>query len=130
MTVIETQTRFGGDQIWEMVQLTTGRSLAAETVAAMLDASAPDPAPAVGGAAIRFLPHEHAQVTHVGDADAIRARPGVVRVDLCTQPGQKLGPLVSSWSRQGYVLGTGTTEAVVLVEQGVADFDIRVTPHP
>jgi biotin carboxylase len=53
--IVETHTRFGGDQIWELSQLTTGRHFATETIAALLDRPAPEPAGSVGGAAVRFL---------------------------------------------------------------------------
>ncbi|MEU5053684.1 ATP-grasp domain-containing protein [Streptomyces sp. NPDC021096] len=117
--VIETQTRFGGDQIWQMVELVTGVRLAAATAAAMLDASGPvRGAPAAGGAAIRFFAHENTVVRAVGDPDAARSLPGVVDVRVSARPGRRLGPLTGSGARQGYVLAVGDDrqEAVVRAE--------------
>ncbi|GHC46933.1 ATP-grasp domain-containing protein [Streptomyces cinnamoneus] len=106
--VIETQTRFGGDQIWQMVELVTGVRLAAATAAAMLGVEGPvSTAPRAGAAAIRFFAHENTVVRAVGGAEAARALPGVVTVQLTARAGQALGRLEGSGSRQGYVLATG-----------------------
>ncbi|WP_330455713.1 ATP-grasp domain-containing protein [Streptomyces sp. NBC_00820] len=106
--VIETQTRFGGDQIWQMVELVTGVRLAAATAAAMLGASGPTKShPRAPAAAIRFFAHENTVVRAVGAVEAARALPGVVSVRITAHEGQKLGRLEGSGSRQGYVLATG-----------------------
>src|SRR5215217_8362027 len=73
--VIETHTRFGGDQIWELTQLTTGRHFATETIFALLGQTAPEPGERHGAAAMRKL--DWANPDHV---DAIERRDGVVRV--------------------------------------------------
>ncbi|SHL37268.1 ATP-grasp domain-containing protein [Streptomyces yunnanensis] len=117
--IIETQTRFGGDQIWEMVELVTGVQLAAATAAGILGAAAPPRRPAVGGgAAIRFFAEQNTVVRSVGDLDAVRAMPGVMTARTTVRPGQRLGPLDGSGSRQGYVLAVGTDrrEAVARAE--------------
>ncbi len=119
--VIETQTRFGGDQIWQMVELVTGVRLAAATAAAMLDASGPvRGAPAAGGAAIRFFAHENTVVRALGDPDAARSLPGVVDVRVFARPGQRLGPLTGSGARQGYVLAVGDDRQEALVRAEAA----------
>ncbi len=51
---IETQTRFGGDQIWEMVWLVTGVHQAGATIAAMTDVPQPPEASQFSRMAIRF----------------------------------------------------------------------------
>ena len=53
--VIETHTRFGGDQIWELTQLTTGRHFATETIFALLGLPAPEPGDRHGAASMRKL---------------------------------------------------------------------------
>jgi biotin carboxylase len=130
--LIETQTRFGGDQIWEMVELVTGVRLAAATVAGLfgLDQDGRVPAGA-GGAAIRFFAYQDAVVEAVDGVRAARAAPGVRRVEIRAAPGTKLGPLRSSWDRQGYVLATGadTDEAVRRAERaaGLIRFTLTST---
>ncbi|WP_223874750.1 ATP-grasp domain-containing protein [Salinispora oceanensis] len=105
--IIESQTRFGGDQIWELCELVSGVDLMSETIASLLGLPAPDRVPAAAAAAIRFFSYEDVHVVDVAGITAARSAPGVVRV-LCTlTPGQDLHALVSSDSRQGYVLAVG-----------------------
>jgi biotin carboxylase len=118
--VIESQTRIGGDQIWEMVELTAGVRLAGATVAAMLGIAEPQSAkPRAGGAAIRFFVPTHSRVVAVDGVEAACGHPGVIRVDMRAKPGDVLGGLASSWSRQGYVLAVGTSpaNAIATVEE-------------
>lgn len=143
--VIETQTRFGGDQIWEMVELTAGVRLAGTTAAALaglvgppaLDRSGDGPVvsaavAADAAAAIRFFAYEAATVVSVSGVDEARAMPGVVRVEVRAEAGQRLGRLQSSWSRQGYVLATGATtdEAVARAESAKESvvFELEESP--
>lgn len=105
--IIESQTRFGGDQIWEICKLVTGVDLMSETMAALLDLPPPPRRAVAAAAAIRFFCYENVRVRGVtGLADA-EAAPGVVRVVCSLKPDQLLPTLTSSDSRQGYVLCTG-----------------------
>ncbi|MER6098215.1 ATP-grasp domain-containing protein [Streptomyces sp. NPDC001728] len=116
--LIEAQTRVGGDQIWEMCQLVSGADQITETMSALLGLPDPPRAPKAPAAAIRFFSQENARIRHVeGVTDATHA-PGVIRVVCTLRPDQELGPLVSSDSRQGYVLcaGDSTNDAVVKAE--------------
>jgi biotin carboxylase len=112
--IIEAQTRIAGDQIWEMAELVTGADLIAETVAGLLGRPSPARHPSTRAAAIRFFGYSDLMVRQVRGLEAARRAPGVVRVVCALAPGRRLGPLVSSDSRQGYVLCTGasTAEAV------------------
>lgn len=127
--IIETQTRFGGDQIWEMTQHVTGVPLAGATVAALVGLPDPSAAPAHKGAAIRFFAPQNAVIGEVTGADAARAVPGVERVNIRAKPGTKLGRLRDSWSRQGYVLAYGpdTDTAIAGAEAAAAllNFDLK-----
>jgi biotin carboxylase len=116
--LVEAQTRIAGDQIWEMCEMVTGADMIAETVAALLDLPAPPRTPSAAAAAIRFFAYEDARVVDVQGVSAAARAPGVVRVHCTLQPGQELGGLVSSDSRQGYLLGTGasTGDAVAKVQ--------------
>jgi hypothetical protein len=105
--IIESQTRFGGDQIWEICKLVTGVDLMAETMAALLDLPPPPRRAVAAAAAIRFFCYENVRVRGVTGLAAVETAPGVVRVVCSLEPGQLLPTLTSSDSRQGYVLCTG-----------------------
>lgn len=128
--IIETQTRFGGDQIWEMTQAVTGAALAAETAAGILGLPAPDRRPCAGGAAIRFFAHESVHVTAIGDVEAARAMPGVVRIEMRATPGARVGRLTSSWSRQGYVLAYGSDVAEAITRATTAKAAVGMVVEP
>ncbi|MFE9019894.1 ATP-grasp domain-containing protein [Streptomyces sp. NPDC007808] len=130
LAVIETQTRFGGDQIWEMVELVTGVRLAAATAAGLLGTEAPArPTPAGGGAAIRFFAHENVVLKGVEGVEEARKLPGVVEVKATVQPGLRLGPLTGSGSRQGYVLAVGATRQEAVTRAETAHATVRFDGH-
>ena len=105
--LVETQTRFGGDQICEMVKLTKGVSLPRETIAHLAGVAArPNPGVA-SAAAVSFFARESCRIDRVeGIAEAARL-PGVLRVSCALHEGRQLGPLRRSADRQGYVLAVG-----------------------
>ncbi|WP_331763785.1 ATP-grasp domain-containing protein (plasmid) [Streptomyces hirsutus] len=112
--IIEAQTRVGGDQIWELCEMVSGVDLMAETFAALLELPRPERKPVAAAAAIRFFSYENVRIGHVdGIAEAAKSD-GVVRLECSLAPGQELGPLTSSTSRQGYVLCTGDTTDAAL----------------
>jgi biotin carboxylase len=101
--LIETHTRFGGDQIWELTQLTTGRHFATETIFALLDLPAPEPGDRHGGAAMRKL--DWANPDHI---DEIEQRDGVVRVSRPSQHRpEDVTAIADSSDLNGYVLTVG-----------------------
>ncbi|WP_228717988.1 ATP-grasp domain-containing protein [Kitasatospora acidiphila] len=128
--LIEAQTRVGGDQIWELCERVSGIDMIAETLAHLLDLPVPARTPVAPAAAIRFFCYENALVRGVrGRAEAQRA-PGVVRLQCTLRPGQRLGPLSSSNSRQGYVICDGTdTEDAVRNAETARDL-VRVDREP
>ena len=101
--LIETHTRFGGDQIWELTQLTTGRHLATETIFALLGRCAPEPGDRHGAAAMRKLDWAHPD--HI---DGIERWDGVLRV---SRPSRHRPEDVTSFADSsdlnGYVLTVG-----------------------
>lgn len=101
--LIETHTRFGGDQIWELTQLTTGRHFATETIFALLGLRAPDPGDRYGAAAIRKLDWAHPE-----QIDGIVQRDGVFRVSRPSrhQP-EDVTAIADSSDLTGYVLTVG-----------------------
>lgn len=105
--IIESQTRIGGDQIWEMCEMVSGVDLMTETICCLLDLPAPERKPVAAAAAIRFFPYENAHILKVENLEQAQRAEAVVRVKCSLQPGQKIGRLKGSDSRQGYVLCTG-----------------------
>lgn len=99
--LVETHTRFGGDQIWELTELTTGRHMATETIFAVLGEPLPEACETHGEAAIAFLPW--------ASGEASTPLPGVVR----TKVPERRAPvgfeeLCDSSDRSGYVLTAGS----------------------
>lgn len=116
--LIEAQTRVGGDQIWEMCEMVSGADQITETMCALLGLPDPPRVPRARAAAIRFFSQENVSIRGVeGISEAERA-PGVIRAVCTLRPGQELGALLSSDSRQGYVLcaGDSTEDAVAKAE--------------
>lgn len=118
---IETQTRPGGDQIWELVHLVTGRNVYRETFA-RLRGRRVDPLPAkAAAAAIRFLSSPKVGVVvEIANVDRAVALPGVVSVHVDAKAGSRVAPAMSSSQRLGYCLAVGTSvqDAVSAAEQG------------
>lgn len=107
---IETQTRPGGDQIWELVHIVTGRNVYRETLARLYGRAIeplPQQAPA---AAIRFLLSPGAgTVKGIDNIEHAAAVPGVRAVHLDAKTGSRVAPAASSSQRLGYCLAVGTT---------------------
>lgn len=129
--IVETQTRLGGNQIWEMVELVTGVNQTTSTCAHLLGLPQP-PArpPRAGGAAIRFFAYENGTVTDVKGMAEARAHPGVVRITCKLRPGMTLGPIRSAGSRQGYVLVTAQSGPEAWRLAGEVMNQIRVSFQP
>lgn len=101
--LIETHTRFGGDQIWELTQLTTGRHFATETAFALLGLEAPAPGPRHGAAAMRKL--DWADPDRIDDAER---HDGVERVSVPKQHRpEDVTAIADSSDLTGYVLTVG-----------------------
>ncbi|QGW77810.1 ATP-grasp domain-containing protein [Pseudomonas alkylphenolica] len=101
LNFIETQTRFGGDQIWEMVWRTTGVHLAATTIAAMTGVPSPVPESQYVQMAIRYIEADDATDPQQLHAHLLR-HPFALRASL---HHDKFGqPIHRSCDRHGYVL--------------------------
>ena len=100
--LIETHTRFGGDQIWELTQLTTGRHFATETIFAVLGLPAPEPGDRHGAAAMRKLDWADPAV------NGVDSREGVVRVSRPSRHRREdVTAITDSSDLNGYVLTVG-----------------------
>ena len=101
--LIETHTRFGGDQIWELTQLTTGRHFATETIFALLGLEAPEPGDRHGAASMRKL--DWADPERISE---VERRDGVVRVSRPSQQRpEDVTAISDSSDLTGYVLTVG-----------------------
>ncbi|MEV8626140.1 ATP-grasp domain-containing protein [Streptomyces sp. NPDC051079] len=128
--LIEAQTRVGGDQIWEMCETVSGADQITETMCALLGLPDPPRVPRAPAAAIRFLSQENVRVRHVDGVTEARTAPGVIRVVCTPRPGQDLGPLLSSDSRQGYVLCAGDNTKDAMAKAEAARDLVRVDSVP
>lgn len=128
--LIESQTRVGGDQVWELCEMVSGVDLMAEAVAKLVGLPPPRRTPVAPAAAIRFFAYENARILEVQDVGAAARSSGVVRV-LCTlAAGQEIGSLESSNSRQGYVLSTGDSVDHAVANAEAARDLVRVKWEP
>lgn len=112
--IIESQTRIGGDQIWEMSEMVSGIDQMSETICHLLDLPKPPRFKQFESVAIRFFVNEDMKVNEIKGIEEASKLPGVIRVHCKTKAGDSLGSLKSSDSRQGYVLASGDT-----VEQAI-----------
>lgn len=128
--LIESQTRMGGDQIWEMCQLVSGADVISATIAGLLDLPQPPRKSVAAAAAIRFFGYENLRILGVQDVAAARNARGVIRISCSLEPGQELGPLTSSDSRQGYVLCEGTSVEDAVTNAEAARDLVRVKSEP
>jgi biotin carboxylase len=110
-SIIEVNTRLGGDYIWELVELATGCDLFRAAVAA-LAGDLPEPPPCARGAAVAFTesPDQGLVKAVEGVADAQRA-PGVIRVGGLPAVSTVVRPLTRPGSRLGHVIAVGATAA-------------------
>jgi biotin carboxylase len=124
--LVETQTRFGGDQIWEMVKLVTGVSLPRETIAHLAGVATRPNLAVAPAAAVGFFARECCRVDHVEGTDEAARLPGIVRVSCALRGGQQLGPLRCSADRQGYVLAVGDSPQHARARVDAALSQIRI----
>jgi biotin carboxylase len=111
--IIETQLRIGGDQIWEMTELTSGRSQISETLAHLVNIPAPAPTATFDAAAIRFVMPETIQIEQCPDISGYQA--DNLRLELeTTADWQKKARATHSGERLGYCLATGSSVSEVL----------------
>ena len=104
--IIETQLRIGGDQIWELTELTTGRSQISETLAHLVSLPAPKPTLATNAAAIRFVMPENVRTE--SRPDVLIEHDGINRVELEESADwTRKSRANHSGERLGYCLATG-----------------------
>ncbi len=127
--IIESNTRVGGDFIFEMLEMTTGAELIAWTILASVSLRYEVPAPVHSAAAIRFLTADNQRMDQVDGLDSAEHAPGIRRVACTVEPGTQMTSIRSSDDRLGYVLGFGsnTSEAIQNVQSAHAMVEFKTT---
>lgn len=127
--IIETQTRFGGSYIWEMIELTTGVHLPRHTLATFLGVAEPSAQPKVAAAAVRFLSSLRGTLQGVGRIESVRALPGVYEVSMTAPLGTRFHDICRFEDRHGYVLCGGGTpvEAYQIADQAIRELESQLT---
>ena len=120
--VIETHTRVGGDSIPTLVRQATGYDLLDLTAGGPLEPVTPT----AGAAAIRFLTPEPGTVAAIVGVQRASGLPGVLKLHLPLQPGDRVPPVRNSRTRAGYVLATGPTAAQATERCRRAIAEIRI----
>lgn len=130
--IIESQTRIGGGQIWEMVELVTGVDLVTETVCHLLNMTQQHRNKLHKAAAVRMIAFENRQIHTMPQLESITHLPGIIRVDCKINPGDTLGKLNSSDARQGYILAVGENveDAVSHVEYAINKLNTSTVTQP
>lgn len=130
--IVESHTRIGGDRINELTEIAYGVDMDLYALGGRLGlieplACSPEPR---AGAAIRFLTPPPGKVVDVTGADAVRADPALVELEISVRPGDVVPPLTWSEERVGHVLARGATaeEAVATCERLAAMIRIRTSP--
>jgi biotin carboxylase len=125
--IIESHTRTGGDNIFEMVQLACGVDMFGATLQGFAG-SFPPLEIAAGSAAIRFLSMPAGRITGISGLEEARASTGVVRCELAKKVGDVSAPVRFSDDRCGYVLarGAGKLDAIDNVDKALRAIRIEV----
>lgn len=108
--IIETHTRNGGDNIWRMTQLTTGRDMFKETIATLLSLPLEKKSPACQAAKVQYFfgslrrasLDELRTLSGLGDSELVDA--------TFVESPAAVGQLSSSLDRSGFVLLCGGSE--------------------
>jgi biotin carboxylase len=107
--IIESQTRVGGDRIWEMTQLTTGVDQIGAALRSLHDADVTVPHLPGNQRVVVFacILAPPGRVREVADSMVLAAIDGVLDVSIHVEPGQELTPLIDNEHRRGHVFIQG-----------------------
>ncbi|MCF2907558.1 ATP-grasp domain-containing protein [Pseudoalteromonas sp. DL2-H2.2] len=112
--LIETHTRPGGDNIWDLMKIATGVDLMNLSVRQMLGErilnEIPHDLPKQSFAAIRYAAPSFghgAKLTRVEGVAEARSKTGVVDVNILKNIGAEIGPLLHSFDRAASVISKG-----------------------
>jgi biotin carboxylase len=108
--IVESHTRTGGDQIFEMVEIVTGVDMFGAVLRGFAGTYPwPQPFGRPRGASIRFFNFKPGVVTGLAGIAEARRAPGVVRVDSNLAVGSAVAPIRDTRTRHGYVLAAGAS---------------------
>jgi biotin carboxylase len=128
-TIVESHTRTGGDQIFELLEIVTGVDIFSAVLRGFMgDYPWPLPNGRIRAASIRFLDLKPGVIAHFSGLEEARCSPGVLRVESQICPGSTIVPILDSLTRPGYVLAAGgsTDEAARAAEDAARKIHVRV----
>lgn len=108
--IIESHTRNGGDNIFEMVELACGIDLFDATLKGFAGAFPKIELTDTKTVAIRYWMPPEKKVTEISGLDYARSASGVVRCELRLKPDDPIKSLRYSDDRPGYILAVGNEE--------------------
>jgi biotin carboxylase len=120
--IVESHTRPGGDQIFEMVEMVTGVDMFTAVLKGFMgEYPWPQPNAHPRAASIRFFSFKPGVVTRLAGIEEAQRTPGVVRVECQLAVGSTVTPMLDTHTRPGYVLAVGDTgdEAVRAAESAL-----------
>ncbi len=125
--LIEANTRPGGDFIWEMVAKGCGVDLVRETIEYYISGGKYPRLNGAGAAAVRYIAFENMTVKSVSGLEDVKALDFVVRAHCQLKAGDKLGPVMSSDDRQGFIVVTGgqLCDAVIHADKALAMLNVE-----
>ena len=126
--IVESHTRTGGDQIFEMVELACGVDMFGATLQGFAGNFPKIEIEKHGSAAIRYLILPMGKVISVEGVELAKDMAGIVRCDLSLKVGDETKCVQYSDERSGYILAAGTSEknARDIVNRALTMVDIKV----
>jgi biotin carboxylase len=132
VVVGDLHTRYGGDHIPTLTELSTGADLHTPIFEELLGADG-EPAAAAPPrrfAAIRYLAPEPGTLAAVSGLDRARRVPGVVDLGLLREPGEEIPPLRSSDDRSAWIIATGPDHDAVVRSLAKAEQALELVVEP
>jgi biotin carboxylase len=116
-------TRYGGDHIPTLTELSTGSDLHTPIFEELLGTGGEPaaPAPPRRFAGIRYLAPEPGMLSAVSGLERARGIPGVVDLGVIREPGEEIPPLRSSDDRSAWIIATGRDREAVVRALGEAE---------
>lgn len=106
-TVIEINPRWAGARYWEMIELSTGMSMARACAMAYCYGELPVLRPSARAHAVRLLTPPPGRIVSITGVDQATALDDVIRVGELNKIGDVVPPLTDFRGRTGYVLAAG-----------------------
>lgn len=126
--IIESNTRAGGDFIWQLAEKAIGVDFVRETIEYLVSSKKSIRKKGFGAAAVRYFAYDSKNIIHLKSLDTLKKFDFVVRASCSLKPGEKTKSIESSDDRQGFivVVGSNTEEAINHAELALASLEIEV----